>query len=138
MPANCDGCGAASTSSLEHALDCQKRGLVTQRHNEDRDVIGDLASIIYKEVPVVQEANYAEGVSSLIADLSIRGVWQRQTMVLLDVRVTDTDTSSHSRVGTAILLLPRTKKKKRKYSEAITYRRASFVHLVVPIDGVLG
>ena len=71
MPANCDGCGAAT--SLEHALDCKKGGLVTQHHNED--VIGDLASLVYKEVvkePIVQEANDAEGVPSLIADLSIR------------------------------------------------------------------
>ena len=69
LPANCDGCGAAT--SLEHALDCKKGGLVTQRHNE---VIGDLASLVfYKEVvkePIVQEANDAEGVPSLIADLS--------------------------------------------------------------------
>ena len=48
MPANCDGCGAAT--SLEHALDCKKGGLVTQRHNEVRDVIGDLASVVFKEV----------------------------------------------------------------------------------------
>ena len=63
---------------MEHALDCKKGGLVTQRHNEVRDVIGDLASVVFKEVvkePVVQEANEAEGVPSLIADLSIRRAW---------------------------------------------------------------
>ena len=48
MPANCDGCGAAT--SLEHALDCKKGGLVTQCHNEVRDVIGDLTSVVFKEV----------------------------------------------------------------------------------------
>ena len=51
----------------------------------------DLASLVYKEVvkePIVQEANEAEVVPSLIADLSIRGVWQPQTVVLFDVRVT--------------------------------------------------
>ena len=97
MPANCDGCGAAT--SLEHALDCKKGGLVTQRHNEVRDVIGDLASVVFKEVvkePVAQEANDAEGVPSLIADLRIRGVWQPQTVALFDVRVTDTDAPSYS------------------------------------------
>ena len=54
-PATFDGCGEAS--SLAHALDCRKGGLVIQRHNEIRDAIGDLASIVYKEVirePVVQ------------------------------------------------------------------------------------
>ena len=60
LPANCDGCGAAT--SLEHALDCKKGGLVTQRHNEVRDVIGDLASLVYKKEPIVQEANDTEGV----------------------------------------------------------------------------
>ena len=98
MPANCDGCGAAT--SLEHALDCKKGGLVTQSHNEVRDVIGNLASVVFKEVvkePVVQEANNAEGVPSLIADLSIRRVWQPQTVALFDVRVTDiTDAPSYS------------------------------------------
>ena len=75
LPANCNGCGAAT--SLEYALDCKKGGLVTQSHNEVRDVIGDLASLVYKEVvkePIVQEANDADGVQSLIADLSIRSV----------------------------------------------------------------
>ena len=91
---NCSFPGMYDTTSLEHALDCKKGGLVTQRHNEVRDVIGDLASVVFKEIvkePVVQEANDAEGVPSLIANLSIRGVWQPQTVALFDVRVTDTD-----------------------------------------------
>ena len=129
----CDGCGAAT--SLEHALDCKKGGLVTQHHNEVRDVIGDLASVVFKEVvkePVVQEANDAECVPSLMADLSIRGVWQPQTMVLFDVRVTDTGAPSHS------ILTSAEEEKKKKYSEAATLHRASFTPLVVSVDRVLG
>ena len=90
-PANCDGCG--EVFSLTHALNFRKGGLVIQHHNEIRDAIGDLASIVYKE-PVVQEANDACGVPSLIADLSIRGVWQPQTVALFDIRVIDTDAPS--------------------------------------------
>ena len=70
FPANCDGCG--DVFNLTHALDCRKGGLVTQRHNEVRDAIGDLASLVYKEVmrePIVQEANDACGIPSLVADL---------------------------------------------------------------------
>ena len=40
-----------------------------QRHNEVRDVIGDLALLVYKEVvkePFVQEANDAEDVPYLL------------------------------------------------------------------------
>ena len=68
MPAKCDGCGAAS--SFEHALDYRKGGLVAQCHNEVRNVIGDLASVVYKEVvkePVVQEVNEAEGELPLVS-----------------------------------------------------------------------
>ena len=43
MPSSCDGCGSAF--SLSHALDCRKGSLVTQRHNEVRDALGDLAAL---------------------------------------------------------------------------------------------
>ena len=128
MPANCDGCGAAT--SLEHALDCKKGGLVTQRRNEVRDVIGDLASVVYKEVvkvPVVQEANDAEGVPSQIADLSIRGVWQPQTVALFDV---DTDAPSHSkRVVTAALSLQLRKKRRNTQKQQLFAEPPSHVLL---------
>ena len=43
MPASCDGYGG--DFSLTHALDCHKDGVVTQCHNEVRDVLGDLAAL---------------------------------------------------------------------------------------------
>ena len=33
--------------------------------------------------------------TALVADLGVRGVWQPQTMALLDIRIVDTDASSH-------------------------------------------
>ena len=58
--------------NLQHALDCKKGGLVTLRHNEVRDALGDIASMAYKDVvrePIVREANDSLGMPALIADL---------------------------------------------------------------------
>ena len=71
--------------------------LVIQRHNEVRDALGDLASLVYKDIicePIVQEANDTCGIPSLVADLSIRGVWQSQTVALFGICVIDTDAPS--------------------------------------------
>ena len=40
LPSHCDGCLAAFT--ICHALDCNKGGLVTERHNELCDEVADL------------------------------------------------------------------------------------------------
>ena len=80
MPVTCDGCGA------------------TFSHNEVRDTLGDLSSIVYKDIirePVIQEACEVADEPSLVADLGVRGVWQPQTQALFDVRVIDTDAPSH-------------------------------------------
>ena len=84
--------------NLQHARDCKKGGLVTLRHNEVRDALGDIASMAYKDVvrePIVREANDSLGMPALIADLGVRGVWQPQTE-LFDIRVVDTDAQSYT------------------------------------------
>ena len=71
--------------NLQHALDCKKGGLVTLRHNEVRDALGDIASMAYKDVvrePIVREAKDTLGMPAIIADLGVRGVWQPQTEAL--------------------------------------------------------
>ena len=47
LPSHCDGCG--STFPTSHTLDCCKGGLVTQRHNEIRDFIHDLSSLVWSQ-----------------------------------------------------------------------------------------
>ena len=139
MPATCDGCGAAF--NLEHALDCRKGGLVIQRHNEIRDALGDLASIAFRNVikePVVKEANIRDGTPALIADISIRGLWEPQAVALLDVRVVDTDAPSHIHRNTVAVLCSAEEEKKRKYNSAAEACRASFTPFVVSTDGMLG
>ena len=71
MPASCDGCSNPFTFCP--ALDCKKGGLVTQRHNEIRDALGDLLAMGFKEVlrePIVKEADDLTESPALIADLS--------------------------------------------------------------------
>ena len=74
----------------------------------------------------------------MVADLSIRGVWQSQTVALFDVRVIDTDASSYLHRDVATILSSVEEEKKRKYNDAPEARRASFTPLVVSIGGVLG
>ena len=137
MPTSCDGCGAAFT--LSHALDCRRGGLVIRRHSEIRNALGDLACLAYKDVvrePVVCDSD-ADG-PGLIADLSVRGVWQRQGEALFDVHVVDTDAQSYISRSVVDVLVGAEEKKKRKYRLAAEARHASFSPFVVSVDGALG
>ena len=112
MPASCDGC---------HALDCKKGGLVTQRHNEIGDALDDLVAMGFKEVlkePIIKEADDLLESPALIADLSARGVWQPQTVALLDVRVVDTDAQSYTNRTVGAILSSAEHEKKNKYTVA--------------------
>ena len=48
LPPFCDGCGSDFT--IVHALDCKKGGLIAQRHNEIRDTIYSLVSLVWSQV----------------------------------------------------------------------------------------
>eukprot|EP00919_Chromeraceae_sp_WS-2016_P038327 GHVR01091490.1.p1 GENE.GHVR01091490.1~~GHVR01091490.1.p1 ORF type:complete len:203 (-),score=35.04 GHVR01091490.1:23-631(-) len=125
--------------STTHVLDCRRGGLVAQRHNEIRDTIGELCKMAYPQVtkePVVAESS--ETGKTLIADLRVRGVWQRQTDALLDICVTDTDARSYLNRSPSCVLKEKESAKKSKYVAAAEARRASFTPLVFTVDGAAG
>ena len=138
LPPVCDGCGSEFT--VTHALDCRKGGLVTQRHNEVRDVICDLASMVWGQVirePVVCDSTDSSN-SALVADIGIQRVWQRQAMALFDVRVLDTDAKSYLRHAPQSVLATAEREKKRKYSDACAAKHVSFTPLCFSVDGLMG
>ena len=135
----CDGCGG--DFSIQHALACKKRGLITLRHNEIRDAVGDLASFYWKDIrrePIIREGVPDNQTTTLYADLLIRGVWNSQESAAFDVRVTDTDAESYSGRSTESILRSAEQEKKQKYKDACQERHISFTPLVISVDGVLG
>jgi len=108
IPASCDGFG--EDSSMTHALDCHKGGLVTQHHNEVRDALGDLAALGYSEIvhePIVCDGNEASP-----------RVWIPQVEALFDVRVANTDAASYVNCSVSAVLATAEEEKKHKYLSA--------------------
>ena len=82
------------------------------RHNEIRDIICDMASLVWGNVirePVISEASGDD--STLVADSSVRGVWLPQAEALFDVRVSDTDAQSYLSQSPSEVLLNAEKEK---------------------------
>jgi hypothetical protein len=111
---------------------------VNKRHNEIRDELGDIAAkafipsairnepLIHSSCPAVKmpvlvpthpsvTLNLRKNRNADRGDLSIRGLWQRQTDCIIGVRVTDTDAKSNLSKDSAKVLQAHEKEKKRKY-----------------------
>ena len=136
LPSKCDGC--SGDFSVQHALSCKRGGLVSIRHNEIRDVIGDLAALAWPCVTKEPEIKAATEMSpGLRADLLVRGVWHPQQYASFDLRVTDTDASSYGDKSSQQVLRAAEEEKKSKYLNACEMRHVSFTPLVASVDGLL-
>ena len=130
-PTFCDGCQSPFT--LRHALACKKGGLLTLRHNEIREAVGDLASFLWMDVqrePVIREYNPQDETPAIIADLFCREVYVRQGGASFDIRVSDTDASSYQNRSPMSVLHSAEVEKKTKYSDACQERHMSFTPLI--------
>ena len=75
-------------------------------HNEGWDAIGDLSSLVWKQVqkePIICESTIDDSTSeTCIVDLRVRGVWESQLDAIFDVRVFDTDAPSYCSRSTEV------------------------------------
>ena len=128
-------------STLDHFLICMKGGLIVQRHNEIRDAVGDMAAMVWGQVrrePIVSDAVVDPSGETLVADLSVRGVWLPQAEALFDVRIVDTDAQSYLTHTPKSVLFGAEIEKKRKCSAACCARRTHFTPLCFSVDGLTG
>ena len=70
-------------------------------------------------------------------DLAIRGLFERGTTAIIDVRVTDLDSDSYRTQDPKSVLRTQEREKINKYQASCAARRESFHPFVVSIDGML-
>ena len=71
-------------------------------------------------------------------DVLVRGLWERSTDCILDVRVTDTDAKSYRAKSPKNVLAAQENSKKKKYLAPCLAQRRHFTPFVVSCDGLLG
>ena len=86
--------------------------------------------------PIVREADSSGNLPALIDDLGIHGIWLPQVVVLMDVRVVDTDAHSYLDHSPREVLNSAELEKRRKYVAASQERRAQFTPLCFSVDGM--
>ena len=146
LPSRCDGCHG--TFSKGHALSCKKGGLVLLRHNDLRDELAALASKALtpssvREEPRIYPIRSQTSVDEPVVkdargDVLIRGLFQRATDCILDVKVSDLDAKSYSKRAPAAALRSLERAKKRQYLQPCLEQRRHFVPFVASVDGLLG
>ena len=71
-------------------------------------------------------------------DVLVRGLWERGTDCIIDVRVTDVDAKSYRSRAPHKVLESQEREKKKKYLDACLKQRRHFSPFVVSTDGLLG
>jgi hypothetical protein len=145
----CDGCGAKFDT--RHAFSCRKGGLIIIRHNEIRDELCDMACRAFQPSAIRDEPKIHQGRGTEQGekdkpmddndnkgDVLIRGLWEKGTDCIIDVRVTDTDAPSYIKTSPAKALETAERAKKKKHLQACLDQRRHFSPFVVSVDGLLG
>ena len=139
-------CACGKRFSVDHALSCLKGGFVHQRHDEIRDLFGQTATEISKDVEI--EPNLlsltgeqlhatANGKDEARLDISIGGFWQRGQRAFFDVRVFNPFAPSYRNQKLSTAFFANEREKKRAYAERIVnIEHGSFTSLVfIPYGG---
>ena len=146
LPTVCE-CGADFTQT--HAMICPRGGHPTTRHNEVRDLLADLLTVVSRSVrkepqllPItneVFEAATANTSPDARSDIKARGFWTRGEDAFFDVRIVCPTASSYLNKTPATLLAEHESKKKLEYAERIVnVDHGSFTPIVFATTGGIG
>ena len=145
LPSDCP-CGRKYT--VDHAMSCAKGGFIHARHDELRDIFGNLLGEVCKDVavepaliPITGEFFPPSTITGDDArlDVSARGFWQRGQRAFFDVRVFNPFAPSHVRQTLKSVFRSNEKEKKRCYNNRVMdIEHGSFTPLVFSAYGGSG
>ena len=131
-------CGCSFT--VDHAMICQRGGLIIQRHNEIRDLEAELLDMVCYDVaiePTLQplageELNRrANTAPDARLDVHCHGFWERQRAAFFDIRVCHPNADSYKELSPKQIYKLHEDEKKRKYaSRIIEVENGTFTPLV--------
>ena len=122
IPDNPSVCVCGSMFTVDHAMICQRGGLVIQRHNEISDLQAELLDMVCYDVQVkpalqpitgqelARETNQAPYAR---LDVHCRGFWERQRAEFFDVRVCYSNADSYRDLSPKQIYRIRENEKKR-------------------------
>ncbi|XP_065182324.1 fibrillin-3-like [Sycon ciliatum] len=140
-------CAFGVLFSTAHAMCCPRGGFPTIRHNEVRDMVGELLTEVCHAVAIEPQLAPLSGevftaastntAEDARADVRARGFWTRAQDAFFDVRVFHPDAASYSAQPLDALLLQHERQKKLQYGERILIvDRGTFSPLVLSTSGV--
>jgi hypothetical protein len=137
LPSTCP-CG--KRFDVDHAMSCMKGGFVHRRHDDVRDLFGDLLNDVCYDVQVEPQLETITGevlpCSANLADearldVSARGFWQRGQRAFFDVRVFNPFAKSHLNQKLNTTFTSNENEKKRQYNRrVIEVEHGTFTPLV--------
>ena len=145
IPDNPSVCVCGSMFTVDHAMICQRGGLVIQRHNEIRDLQAELLDMVCHDVqiePVLQPVTgeeLARGTNQAPdarLDVHCRGFWERQRAAFFDIRVCHPNAESYRDLSPKQIHRIHENEKKRKYNSRVTeIEQGTFTPLVFTTTG---
>ena len=131
--------------TVDHAMICQRGGLVIQRHNEIRDLQAELLDMVCYDVQVepalqpITGEDLARGTNQAPdarLDVHCRGFWERQRAAFFDIRVCHPNADSYRDLSPKQIYRIHENEKKRKYNSRVTeIEQGTFTPLVFTTTG---
>ena len=136
-------CGCSFTA--DHAMICQRGGLVIQRHNEIRDLEAELLDMVCYDVAIEPTSQPLAGeelkrgantAPDARLDVHCRGFWEGQRAAFFDIRVCHPNADSYKELSPKQIYKLHEDEKKRKYaSRIIEVVNGTFTPLVFTTTG---
>ena len=142
-------CPCGDKFSVEHGLKCKRGGFIVQRHNELRDLTGDLLAEVCKDVAIepslepltgeLLQYKTAKGEDDAHSDVSARGFWLRGQRAFFDIKVFSPNAPSYLTKPLATCYRENEMTKRRNYGQRIReVEQGSFTPLVFSCHGGMG